>query len=58
MYAKICVFAVVPASKVKRVNIQLSLKSETFTETLKDPNSEAHKQMKKTVIAAVSALCT
>ncbi|KAK2163996.1 hypothetical protein NP493_1438g00007 [Ridgeia piscesae] len=44
---------VVPASDVKRVNIQLSLKSEQFSETLTDPKSEAHKQLKKTVVAAL-----
>ena len=37
------------------MNIQLSLKSEKFTETLKDPNSEAHKQLRKKAIDAVSA---
>ncbi|KAK2173005.1 hypothetical protein NP493_911g00015 [Ridgeia piscesae] len=46
----------VPASEVKRVDIQLSLKSEQFTETLKDPNSEAHKQLKKRVIAALEII--
>ena len=44
---------VIPASDIKRVNIQLSLQGETFSKTLEDKSSEAHKILKKKVTVAV-----
>ena len=44
---------VAAASDIKRVTIQLSLKDEQFSETLRDKTSDAHKTLKRTVVGAV-----
>ncbi|KAI0221351.1 hypothetical protein LSAT2_027290 [Lamellibrachia satsuma] len=47
---------VIPASDIKRVNIQLSLQGETFSKTLEDKSSEAHKILKKKVTVALETI--